>query len=371
MEDTPTTEATAPETDAAPPPDAATSPPAGGKGPLAAYFRRWLTVRDRPNALEAAVAALSCMLIAVGLWYVLTAGPPEQRIVNRITLPSVGETLRSFPQLWFDRAVARSAAWSLSRVVGGFVLAAAVAVPLGVVAGSFLRLNAFLRPLSIFGRNIPIAALIPLTLMWFGLGEAQKVMFIFFASVAFVLFDSTRAVQGVADSYLDAAYTLGARFAPRAGAVLAAVAGAIYAGAFGGAFYLLAQYPGPTDEILWGAWRNWLMVMILVGFVLGFALWFPIASVQGIRKVLFPLALPDIVNSLRLLFGLAFGYIMLAEVINAELGLGAIINLSQRQGPREHIYLALILIALLAFAIDRGILALQRRLFPYRRAGEP
>jgi ABC-type nitrate/sulfonate/bicarbonate transport system permease component len=60
---------------------------------------------------------------------------------------------------------------------------------------------------------------------------------------------------------------------------------------------------------------------------------------------------------------------MLAEVINAEYGLGAIINLSQRQGPREHIYLSLILIALLAFAIDRAIIAVQRRLFPYRTVG--
>src|SRR5690554_5805246 len=116
--------------------------------------------------------SLLCVLLAVGLWYVLTAGPAEERIVDRITVPSVAETVRSFPSLWFDRAVARSAMWSLGRVLGGFLLAAAIAVPLGVVAGSFLRLNAFLRPLSIFGRNIPIAALIPLTLMWFGLGES-------------------------------------------------------------------------------------------------------------------------------------------------------------------------------------------------------
>jgi ABC-type nitrate/sulfonate/bicarbonate transport system permease component len=327
-------------------------------------------VRDAPRGIEATVISLLCVLFVVALWYVLTAGPTEQRIINRITLPSVVETIRSFPTLWFERAVARGAAWSLARVVGGFLLAAAIAVPLGVVAGAFLRLNAFLRPISIFGRNIPIAALIPLTLMWFGLGESQKVMFIFFASVAFVLFDSTTAVQGVADNYLDAAYTLGARFAPREGAVQSAVVGLGYAVVFAGAYYLLGQYPGPNDVELWAAWRVWMVLMGVTGFVLGFALWFPILSFQAIRKVLLPLAMPDIVNSLRLLFGLAFGYIMLAEVINPQFGLGAIINLSQRQGPREHIYLALILIALLAFVIDRAILALQGWLFPYRRAGE-
>ena len=66
--------------------------------------------------------------------------------------------------------------------------------------------------------------------------------------------------------------------------------------------------------------------------MLGFALWFPIAGHQVLRKVILPLALPDIVNSLRLIFGLAFGYIMLAEVINAKTGIGALIINSQRRG---------------------------------------
>ena len=337
---------------------------------LVSYLRQWVTIRDRPGSVESLAAALACIVLIVGVWHLLTLGPPEERIVNRITLPSVGETMSSFPSLWFDRAVARSAAWSLGRVIAGFVLAASVGVPLGILAASFLRLNAFLRPLSIFGRNIPIAALIPLTLMWFGLGETQKVMFIFLAAVAFVFFDSVTAVQGVPDSYLDAAYTLGARFAAKAGLKHAAIAGAVYAFTFGFAFIMMANRPGVNDVALQGAWREKFVIMTTLGFLSGFVLWFPILSFQAVRKVLFPLAMPDVVNSLRLLFGLAFGYIMLAEVINAEYGLGALINMSQRQGPREHIYLVLILISLLAFTIDRSILMAQRKLFPYRKLGE-
>ena len=334
------------------------------------YFKRWITIRERPSAIESAAASLLCVAVCLLVWFVLTAGPPQERIIDPYTLPSVGDTLRSFPQLWFDRAVARSAMWSLGRVVGGFILAAAVAVPLGVVSGAFLRVNSFLRPISVFGRNVPIAALIPLTLIWFGLGETQKVMFIFFASVAFVLFDSAGAVQGIPDSYLDAAYTLGARVVPKGGAIRAAIAGVIYAAVLVIANVFLADRPGPHDAALWVAWRHHVIMMGGLGFVLGFVLWFPIFTYQVIQKVLLALAMPDIVNSLRLLFGLAFGYIMLAEIINAEFGLGAIINLSQRQGPREHIYLALILIALLAFAIDRAIITAQRWLFPYRPAGD-
>ena len=337
---------------------------------LLVHLRRWVTIRDRPSAAGSAVASLACVGLILALWQFLTRGPVEQRIVNPYTLPSPGEVLGSFHSLWYDRYVSRGAAASLGRVFGGFLLSAAVAVPLGVVAGAFLRLQAFLKPLSIFGRNIPIAALIPLTLIWFGLGEPQKVMFIFLASVSFVFFDSASAVGEVPDSYLDAAYTLGARFAWRRGLAWALAAGAAYCLVFAMTYRTLTPMPGAAgDEALAAAWRASLARTGLIGFLLGALLWFPIGGFHAIGKVLFPLALPSIVNSLRLLFGLAFGYIMLAEVIDATYGLGAIIITSQRQGPREHIYLALILIALLAYAIDRGILALQHYLFPYRRAG--
>jgi ABC-type nitrate/sulfonate/bicarbonate transport system permease component len=337
---------------------------------LQTYLKKWIIIRNPPGILERALVSLLGVAVILLLWFLLTAGVPEERIIDPITLPGVGDTLKSFPRLWFERAVARSALWSLTRVISGFTLAAAIGVPLGVLAGTFLRLNALLRPLSIFGRNIPIAALIPLTLMWFGLGETQKVMFIFFASVAFVFFDSTGAIQRVPDSHLDAAYTLGARVIWKQGAIYAALVASIYGVVFMTAHLFLSQRPGPNDAELWVSWRQHFVLQGVVGFLLGFLLWLPILSMQAISKVLFPLALPDIVNSLRLLFGLAFGYIMLAEVINAEYGLGAIINLSQRQGPREHIYLALILIALVAYGIDRTILWAQTRLFPYRRMGE-
>ena len=77
-----------------------------------------------------------------------------------------------------------------------------------------------------------------------------------------------------------------------------------------------------------------------------------------------PLALPDIYNSLRHLFGLAFGYIMLAELINAKHGLGYLLMTSQRRGLSEHIILILIIIGLLAFGIDRVLLLVPARALP-------
>lgn len=337
---------------------------------LGTLWNKWSTIRDRPSQTERLVAGTLCILLVLLIWHILTMGEPEKRFISAYTLPSLGEMFGSIKSLWFDRALMRSTMWSLGRVLGGFMLAAAFAVPLGVMAACFPRINAFFRPLSVFGRNIPIAALIPLTLIWFGLGESQKVMFIFLSSVAFIFFDTTHAVDGVSSRFLDTAYTLGARPVPKQGLIRSLILGGIY-----GVLMILALIAFQKIEVPSMAWLDVLKkpgiwIGGAVGLVGGFLVWWPIQSHQAIRKVLLPLALPQIVNSLRLLYGLAFGYIMLAEVINAKLGLGNIIIMSQRRGPREHIYLILIIIALLAFAIDRLVLWQQKRWFPYREEGD-
>src|SRR5262249_23961551 len=79
-----------------------------------------------------------------------------------------------------------------------------------------------------------------------------------------------------------------------------------------------------------------------------------------------------IFNSLRLLFGLAFGYIMLAELIkfsDSAGGLGDVINVSQRRGPQSHILLVLMIMPIVALAIDRVMFWIQRELFPYQYGG--
>lgn len=243
---------------------------------------------------------LAAVLFILLVWGALTWGPPEERLLSPLTLPSPGEVVGHVKTLWFDAALTRSTGWSLWRILLGFGLAALLGIPLGILAGCFRALESFLKPVTLFLRNVPIAALIPLTLVWFGLGETQKVFFIFIACIGFVIVDTTRAILDVDERYVETAYTLGAK------------------------------------------------------------------KHQVIGKVLIPLALPDIFNSLRLLFGLAFGYIVLAELIDAKFGLGYIVQVAQRRGPREHIYLVLFVIVVLAFAIDRILWFAQKKLFPYR-----
>ena len=93
---------------------------------------------------------------------------------------------------------------------------------------------------------------------------------------------------------------------------------------------------------------------------------------QAITKVLVPLAMPSLLDSLRLLFGLAFGYIMLAESIKLggeSGGLGNLINAAQKRGLRTQIYLIILIIPIVAFLIDRILFAIQKGLFPHKYGG--
>jgi len=257
-------------------------------------------LRIAPPPIMRRLVGAAAVGVVVLIWWLITAGAVENRLVSPIILPSPAEVIRSFPSLLNERALVQSIAATLKRVVIGFGLATLVGVPLGIIAGSWRVVEAGAAPIALFGRNLPVAALIPLTILWFGIDETQKTMFIFIATVPFVYSDAAAAIASVPDRYIETAQTLGA------------------------------------------------------------------SSFQIVTKVLVALALPQIYNSLRHLFGLAFGYIMLAELINAEHGLGYLLMTSQRRGLSEHIILILIIIGLLAFGIDRALFWFQRGLFPYR-----
>ena len=73
------------------------------------------------------------------------------------------------------------------------------------------------------------------------------------------------------------------------------------------------------------------------------------------------------ITSLRFQFGLALGYVMLAEAIAAESGLGVMLNSNARLGNFEQNYALLFIIAMLAFVIDFLIRFFQRGVFQWRR----
>ena len=262
---------------------------------------------------QAILLGIACLLTCLAIWWFVTLGEAEERIVGPLTLPSPAETFGTFSRLWFEQELTRNIAATLQRVTIGFLLAVMIGVPLGIVAGCFPRVHAFLTPIVMFGRNIPIAALLPLLILVvqtdfiFSATEQRKIAFIFVSSVAFILADTARAIGEVSQRYVDTGYTLGA--------------------------------------------SRW----------------------QTIKKVLIPLAAPTIFGSCRLMFGIAFGYIMLAESIKEAGGAGGLgyqIQVAQRRGDRETIYLIILIIPLIALAIDQILSWVQRSLFPYQYASD-
>ena len=261
----------------------------------------WLQIREPlPTWMYWALGVVPIAVLLLA-WFAVTAGPiPEERLISPTILPSPMEVVRSFPSLWFDRALTRNLAISFTRVLAGFVAALAVAFPLGLFMGSFSKIKAAFTPLTVFGAYLPIPALVPLTMSLFGTGEAQKVAFLGLAFAIYLVPLFVAAVDGVDDTYLKTAYTLGA--------------------------------------------SRW----------------------QAVSKVLLPISWPDLYQAMRLGFGIGWSYILLAEMVDVGRGLGGIIITSQRRGPREHIYLVLVIIVAVAFLTDKVWEFIGRRLFPYK-----
>jgi NitT/TauT family transport system permease protein len=97
------------------------------------------------------------------------------------------------------------------RVVGGFILAAIVAVPLGILMGTYKPIEAFFEPFVSFARYLPASAFIPLLILWAGIGEAQKLLVIFIGSVFQLILMVAISVGNTRRDLVEAAYTLGAR----------------------------------------------------------------------------------------------------------------------------------------------------------------
>jgi NitT/TauT family transport system permease protein len=97
------------------------------------------------------------------------------------------------------------------RVVGGFIIAALVAVPLGILMGAYKPIEAFLEPFVSFARYLPASAFIPLLILWAGIGELQKLLVIFIGSVFQIILMVAISVASVRRDLVEAALTLGAR----------------------------------------------------------------------------------------------------------------------------------------------------------------
>jgi len=100
--------------------------------------------------------------------------------------------------------------WSIYRVFGGFFWGSVIGIPLGLAMGLNSWVRGWFDPIVEFMRPVPPLALIPLVIIWYGIGEQAKIILLFLAALWIMTIAARAGVSGVKLSKVHAAYSLGA-----------------------------------------------------------------------------------------------------------------------------------------------------------------
>lgn len=126
-------------------------------------------------------------------------------------LPTPAAVFDSVVKLFRDLNLLGDIWISLYRILIGFTLAVIFSIPLGIYIGMSKKGEAFFEPIVSFVRYIPPSAFVPLFILWFGIGELQKVLLIFIGTAPFLTLLIFDVVANTKKEYVEAAYTLGAK----------------------------------------------------------------------------------------------------------------------------------------------------------------
>jgi NitT/TauT family transport system permease protein len=250
-----------------------------------------------PRRLAFALGLVAPALV-LGVWCLLSYGG----WVRPEFLPSPTEVLRGTLQLFLQHDLWEAILISSRRIGIAFLLAAALALPLGVLMGSFDAVNRFFEPVMAPLRYMPISAFIPLLILWFGIYEEQKIAFLFLGVFVYLLPVVVFAIRAVPEELVQTARTLGA--------------------------------------------SKW----------------------EVIRTVLVPSALPEIFDSFRVMNAISWTYVILAEAVNPENGLGYLVQLAYTHAKASWSFAGLLVIGGIGLLTDAIIRALSAVLFRWRES---
>jgi len=125
-------------------------------------------------------------------------------------LPTIPTILRALYTTMLDGTMELHAAYTLYRVLFGFFLAVVFALPLGILMARFRRVENFVLPLVSALMPIPSFALVPLFMLWFGIGNLTTIIIVFYAATFPMLFNTWSGVRSVNPLWLRAAGSMGA-----------------------------------------------------------------------------------------------------------------------------------------------------------------
>ena len=161
--------------------------------------------RQQQNKRSAIRGALT--LIVAAIFYEALA---YSGLFPRVLLPTIQTIVTTLYGMLADGSIIEHAAATLYRVLFGFCLAIAVGLPLGIAMARFKPVENFFSPLVSALMPIPSFALVPLFMMWFGIGNLTTILIVFYAATFPMLFNTWSGVRSVNPLWLRAAGAMGA-----------------------------------------------------------------------------------------------------------------------------------------------------------------
>lgn len=216
-----------------------------------------------------------------------------------IFLPSPAAVLSDTRTLVTNESFIDDVLASVWRVTVGFVAAVVVAVPIGFLAGTSRSVDALVQPFNDFVRYMPVAAFIPLSILWVGIGDLQKMAIIFFGTVFQLIPMVADTAARVPKHLIELGYTMGAK---------------------------------PRNVLI---------------------------------KVVVPWCMPVVYDHCRIALGWAWSYLIVAELVAAESGIGHVIIQSQRFIQTGNVIAGILAIGILGLMFDQLFRLPKRLVFPW------
>ena len=164
----------------------------------------WRIAEHIPQSLSWVMMVLS-ILIPISCWFIFA----NYSGIDSIFLPSPSDVAQALIKLWQKGFLIKDISASFTRVTIGFFLSALVAIPLGIMMGSFASIRDLFEPIIGIVRYMPAPAFIPLLIIYLGIDEAPKIALIFIGTVFFNILMIMDAVKFIPKDLIETTYTLG------------------------------------------------------------------------------------------------------------------------------------------------------------------
>jgi NitT/TauT family transport system permease protein len=160
------------------------------------------------NLVSRTAPLLACIGL-LGVWQIAAL------IVNQDTFPSALDAIRAVPAILGDKESLINILASLRRMAIGFGVAVAVSIPLGLMMGRSRGVAAFFNPLLMIIYPVPKAALMPIIMLWLGVGDIAKMLVIFLGVSLPVIYHSFQGAKAVEEKMLWSGAAMGLSAAQR------------------------------------------------------------------------------------------------------------------------------------------------------------